>query len=271
MASDTTKNTQAEPSFEEYVDAASTFFIRGRLTALRLMGANTVDLYVGSAEKLFRVHKGILCNKVPYFDKMFRRSFQEGKSQTAIFPEDTVQSFDVLLGWVYYGKVRELKHGRENSGSLVWNWDPADAYKLADKLCLTVFKDTIVDAYVKASKLNNVLPSISFMSHTLTKLEGSNQMRQFIEQTFRYVLSKNSSIELKQWPIEALNSLLVEHPDFSHNILTLIRNNVAVTDPRFMSTCHFHCHEEGKCHVSNKQTQKDAKQQAVQRSVPSWW
>ena len=36
-----------------------------------------VDLFVGPEKKLFRVHKSFLCNKIPYFDKMFNGGFKE--------------------------------------------------------------------------------------------------------------------------------------------------------------------------------------------------
>lgn len=51
MASNVTMGLKAEPSFQEYVDTASTFFISPKLIAPRLMGAGTVELYVGPTKK----------------------------------------------------------------------------------------------------------------------------------------------------------------------------------------------------------------------------
>jgi hypothetical protein len=60
-----------------------------------------VDLFVGEPDpKLYRVHK-ILCQKIPYFKKMFESNFKEVNENRAKFPEDTQESFDLLLEWVY--------------------------------------------------------------------------------------------------------------------------------------------------------------------------
>ncbi|TGO60643.1 hypothetical protein BOTNAR_0142g00140 [Botryotinia narcissicola] len=59
-----------------------------------------VDLIVGPEEALFRVHKSFLCNKIPYFNKMFNGGFIEAKENSAKFPEDGPQSFDILIEWL---------------------------------------------------------------------------------------------------------------------------------------------------------------------------
>jgi hypothetical protein len=74
------------------------------------MGANMemVDLYIGPDKVHFSVHKELLCNKIPYFDKMFKGQFEEGAINSATFPEDAPDSFDLLVEWVYSGSIRPL-------------------------------------------------------------------------------------------------------------------------------------------------------------------
>lgn len=57
-----------------------------------------VTLKVGLEEKTFTVHKKLLCDKVPYFEKMFGGPWVEAVANVATFPEDRVESFDVLIG-----------------------------------------------------------------------------------------------------------------------------------------------------------------------------
>ncbi|TVY30925.1 hypothetical protein LHYA1_G000752 [Lachnellula hyalina] len=41
------------------------------------LGIGMVDILVGPEQKAFRVHKHLLCTKVPYFHKMFNGGFKE--------------------------------------------------------------------------------------------------------------------------------------------------------------------------------------------------
>lgn len=73
------------------------------------MGEETVKLKVGPTtekEKVFTVHKKRLCEKIPYFNTMFNGGWKESTEQIASFPEDTFDSFDVLLEWVYSDQLR---------------------------------------------------------------------------------------------------------------------------------------------------------------------
>ncbi|KAH6669005.1 hypothetical protein B0J14DRAFT_488100, partial [Halenospora varia] len=63
------------------------------------------ELYVGPQMKLFRVHKELLCKKIPYVRKMFQGGFQEAQQNSATFSEDTEEAFDLLMGWIYTDSV----------------------------------------------------------------------------------------------------------------------------------------------------------------------
>lgn len=67
-----------------------------------------VKLKVGvdNKQQCFSVHKGILCKRVPYFDRMFGASWKEGREGIASFPEDSIEAFDLLLEWIYSAQVR---------------------------------------------------------------------------------------------------------------------------------------------------------------------
>jgi hypothetical protein len=68
-----------------------------------------VTLKVGEEEKAFAVHKKLLCEKIPYFEKMFCGPWVEASKNLATFPDDKVEAFDVLVGWLYSGKLRSTE------------------------------------------------------------------------------------------------------------------------------------------------------------------
>lgn len=56
--------------------------------------------------KGFFVHKKLLCARIPYFHKMFAWGGVKTHKNSAVMPEDSPESFDVLLSWLYSGKLR---------------------------------------------------------------------------------------------------------------------------------------------------------------------
>lgn len=81
-----------------------------------------VDLYVGQTKAHYHLHKTMLYQKIPYFDKMFNGGFKEAKAFKADFPDDSVTSFDVLVAWVYTGQIREYSVLPDKSTSLPTNY-----------------------------------------------------------------------------------------------------------------------------------------------------
>lgn len=58
-----------------------------------------VDIHVGTDEKLghFKLHRSILCQNVPYFEKMFNGNFLEGATKSAALSEDDPEDFNILV------------------------------------------------------------------------------------------------------------------------------------------------------------------------------
>ena len=71
-----------------------------------MLGSEMIDIYVGPTKKLFRVHKAVFCDKIPYFDKMFSGGFKEALEHSATFPEDSPEAFEVVVEWVYTGVLK---------------------------------------------------------------------------------------------------------------------------------------------------------------------
>jgi BTB/POZ domain len=97
------------------------------------MGTKMVNLYVGPKKAHFHVHEEILCSKIPYFAKMFRGVFAKASTKSTDFPEDDLDLFDILLGWVYQDSIRPLTMRKLERQ---WSWDVLEFYVLVEKYCL---------------------------------------------------------------------------------------------------------------------------------------
>jgi len=67
-----------------------------------------VDIVVGPNQKLFRVHKDLLCSKEPYFQAMFNGGFLETTDQAAKLLEDDPDMSGLFLGWLYAGRLTPI-------------------------------------------------------------------------------------------------------------------------------------------------------------------
>ncbi|KAF7956580.1 hypothetical protein EAE96_003914 [Botrytis aclada] len=195
-----------------------------------------VDIRVGEELELFRVHKSLLCTRVPYFNKMFNSGFSESKTNSAVLREDNTEAFDVLVGWVYSNRLPPY----DNS------WDPVEVYILADKICLTELMDEVMDAL--QTKFLLISPEALVIYNRLPK---GSKLRLFALDvvTFDFSTSRRNNLTL-------LVDVNAKNEEFALDFLTRIQRYVgsrtAFPSPYKSDSCAYHCHEEGKCTSTKK-------------------
>lgn len=121
----------------------------------RQFGNELVDLFVGPQKYLFRVHKERLCS-IPYFKKMFKGEFKEARENSATFPEDCADAFDLLMVWIY---TKDLPDMHEASEDKTLNERLLHArcqlYALAEKIGLPELADYTINKLVLDSETND--------------------------------------------------------------------------------------------------------------------
>lgn len=72
------------------------------------LGNEIIQILVGPEEnaKLFTVHKKLLLETIPAYEPTLAKALKESQDGTACFPEEHVGEFDLLLSWLYTGKLR---------------------------------------------------------------------------------------------------------------------------------------------------------------------
>lgn len=69
------------------------------------MGTEMVDIFVGPEKQLFRLHKHLLMQKIPYFQIMFTINMRETFENAATLPEDNPEVFGFLCAWIYTNEI----------------------------------------------------------------------------------------------------------------------------------------------------------------------
>lgn len=66
-----------------------------------------MTFYIGSKRKIFQVHKALVCQSAPFFEKAFNGPFQEGQEGVMHLPEDNTESFSMFVHWLYRSTIPE--------------------------------------------------------------------------------------------------------------------------------------------------------------------
>ena len=227
------------------------------------MGEEIVDLYVGTGanRKLFRVHKTLLCNRIPYFKKMFSGGFKEATENTAEFPEDSPEAFDILQGWVYKDTLPKVNISTVSGNGYKEAWNIVDLYMLADKFCFFSLRDEIVNIWVWECVTKYSLPSISSMTQFYGRTPAGSGLRKLALHSLHYImygLDNTDSPVHREQSTSKVQAMLLGNHDFLADYLKLSRqhqNDKPAQNIRYLSKCSFHGHgNEEPCTIRPSDT-----------------
>lgn len=70
-----------------------------------------ISVVVGPEKKIYRVHKGLLCECSKFFKAAFNGSFSEAARGVIEIPEEDVLTFDIIYTWLYINKLIRIGKG----------------------------------------------------------------------------------------------------------------------------------------------------------------
>ncbi|TEY74759.1 hypothetical protein BOTCAL_0070g00260 [Botryotinia calthae] len=200
---------------------------------LEIMGLEIVDIHVGPQKKLFRIHRGILCDKVPYFQKMFSSGFVEGLEGKAFFPEYDPKCFDFFMGWIYFGTLRVIDISTATGVSKAeYDMNLLSLYSFADKLCLPELMDLVLDTYKHTYGEANRFPRVGLVSDTYQMTPVDSPIRKFMCHCMYFIFFKYDDEDIRNfWTTEDLALAMSLHQDLTIDFLNLMRSHSPGIDP----------------------------------------
>jgi hypothetical protein len=102
-----------------------------------ISSGGVVSIFVSPKRKEYIVHKKLLCKKSEYFAKALQDGFKEGEENKLYQPDESAGAFDLFVRWIYTGTLSDL-NGLNTTAYL-------ELYVMADKMCLTVLKNEVMD------------------------------------------------------------------------------------------------------------------------------
>jgi hypothetical protein len=77
-----------------------------------------VEILVGPTKKSFILAKALLCHRSPYFDRAFNGGFKEAVEQVLCLPEISIETFQLVVQYLYTGKFAIQKDALSSKHSV---------------------------------------------------------------------------------------------------------------------------------------------------------
>lgn len=202
-----------------------------------------VDILVGPDKELFRVHKNLLCARMPVFDNMFNGGFKEAAEDRAKLPEDDPRTFEFVLEWLYTSQFRQIPYERIMLLAPLY----CSLYAFAEKYCQSELMDFAMSSYLTFLQNHRRLPSVQDIEFTYEHTASGSPLRRLMVQSLSWVIVNKPN--KGEWVsgslckvLHASKELLMDYLDYNRmRVAKEVVNPISWTDE-----CYFHVHAKGE-------------------------
>jgi len=136
-----------------------------------------VEIFVRKSKQRFHVHKGLLCDKVPYFKNMFESGFQKSIEQTATLLEDNPEAFTLFIPR-FYGNVFKKPTNVTEDGPRTFRL--VQMYAFTEKISLLpILMDYSTTYLISRFVKNKITPSMDIMCEAYQTTHQGSKLRLF--------------------------------------------------------------------------------------------
>jgi len=203
------------------------------VSGLRLLD-EIVVMVVGDEERVFAMHKGLLCSVSDYFAAALKGNFREATELKIWFPEEPSWVFERFQLWLYSKQI--LDEG-ETASSL--NYRELEAlYVFAESRCITKLQNHLLDLLIQKSDIEH---SIALPGRDLegTGSASSSPVQKLLVDFAAYKGKFRKSCPLQDCPKGYLVDLV--------RVLSGIRDvNATMRKDFWGGRCEYHIHAEGE-------------------------
>ncbi|EMR87097.1 hypothetical protein ACHAPC_006964 [Botrytis cinerea] len=216
------------------------------------IGTRVVRLEVGTGfdRAVFNIHKTVLCEKIAFFDKLFNGNFLESITHSAKMPEDNIEAFKLMLGWVYRGVI-------EPGVNLTFDDDKTtktpllELLILAEKYDITPLVDATMDYLINVLREKRMVVGQSLWVYVYENTRQTSKLRLFFTRIAIYAMRfKDGEFagDPKFWTVTEIHSILSKNSEILMDYLTLTQGVKLQQNPLLVPPCDYHRHRaDEKC------------------------
>ena len=209
-----------------------------------------MDVYVGQEKRHWSLHHNLLRFHSDYFENHFNPD-GKGRNRRLELPEDDPRAFELLIKWLYQGKLDDVSEMPEEK-----KWDYADKcqklYVLCNRINLPRLRNHAIDQFRKGCFEAGLVPGPEEMKPIYDHTPPSSPFRKLVSQiAARQIMDPDSENDAAAYRL-----CFEANPDFAIDVINAIKIGTGCKlfeDPTYGEGCIFHEHPDGQpCNDNGK-------------------
>jgi hypothetical protein len=180
---------------------------------------------------------------------MFTGGFKEASDNTAHFPEDDIDAWELLVQWLYQGRLTPLilSPNRDKSEFAALE-KRVKLYCLAETYGITRLMDTTMDTLAQIYRVHVRAPELSTFRYAYAHTLEHSPLRVLMSRWFYHLLVTRDDAHPTRYGTDTMFNLAMDQPDLVHDLFDLMRGQMAsvpagVMDPSSVDLCTYHQHK----------------------------
>lgn len=194
-----------------------------------------INIYVGSHNQHFCVHKALLCARRTYFDAMFNGGFEESQKRAASFPDDDPVAFSLFLEWLYTSRLPAMVDAVSEAQFL----NRIRLYGFADRIGDAGLMETAMASILEGYKATSRCPSVRAVKLVYENTSPKDPLRFFMADVLYHIIGYR-----KDFSAEAIGVALGSSEDLAADLVELMRSGSPAETPAILISLHLPDYEE---------------------------
>jgi hypothetical protein len=185
----------------------------------RTLGEDMVVIDAGTnsftmeTKQRFHIHKGLICQKSDFFNKLFNGGFKEAVTQSATLPEEHPKVFGIFVSWLYRDEIdKTITHDPLGPAIL------AELYFMAEKYVLPRLMDNTMDMIVEALKTQKQWPGPLTWTKVYDRTKEGSKLRLLMARTCVWVIVSYPDDD-PNWASEEIHATLSSCPEMLMDVI----------------------------------------------------
>jgi hypothetical protein len=172
-----------------------------------------IKVFVGADEKAFTIHKTLICEISPVFDRLFNGNFKEGIEGVAHLQDDEPDTFKDFSHWLYYREIPIEHQSSPDETYLLL----VSLFVLADKYKIRRLKNDVTDMMIEYSLSSSKSPAPGTVRLAYSKLPRASKMLRLISDVTAEVL-RSYQPSWEAWMKSGKRTALESTPEFAADL-----------------------------------------------------
>lgn len=192
---------------------------------------------VGDPSKVFRVHRNIICDKIPWFASV-DEDLETGEIGMTLKDVDK-STFSALQNWLYnptWAETLNAKDSEDIFGLL-------QLYCFGEEYPADELRDIVIDAIDYRCEKDKLAPSVQEMLYCYKRTEKTSPLRRLLVSLFTKKLKECEEWE-ENWNSSAISHAFRTSPDLTADFVESLRSENRNNPVTAQDRCKYHVHEK---------------------------